>query len=157
MTKTRLLRNSLFAFACAATAALTNGSLRAEDDAVEITIEADKLQLIFKTTEFTVPAGKKVLLTLVNPKGSIQPHNLIIVSPGKEQEVGALANLGLTDPEFLKNPVPESDDVLFATELLQPDSETTLEFTAPEEPGQYPYMCTFPGHWMIMKGVMTVE
>ena len=28
---------------------------------------------------------------------------------------------------------------------------------APSAPGRYPYLCTFPGHWVIMNGVMIVE
>jgi azurin len=32
----------------------------------------------------------------------------------------------------------------------------TLRFFAPDEPGDYPYICTFPGHWRVMKGVMKV-
>jgi len=31
-----------------------------------------------------------------------------------------------------------------------------LRFTAPDKPGEYPYICTFPGHWRIMQGVMKV-
>ena len=31
-----------------------------------------------------------------------------------------------------------------------------FRFQAPKQPGIYPYVCTFPGHWIIMKGVMVV-
>ena len=47
-------------------------------------------------------------------------------------------------------------DVLFASKLGQPDAEDVLEFTAPSEPGDYPYICTYPGHWAIMNGIMKV-
>ena len=48
-----------------------------------------------------------------------------------------------------------SDDILWYTKLLQPSQSDTIEFTAPT-PAEYPYLCTFPGHWMLMRGVMTV-
>jgi putative heme-binding domain-containing protein len=31
-----------------------------------------------------------------------------------------------------------------------------LRFHAPKDPGIYPYVCTFPGHWVVMNGVMVV-
>jgi len=41
--------------------------------------------------------------------------------------------------------------------MVAPLSAEALRFTAPEERGDYPYICTFPGHWIIMKGVMVVR
>ena len=127
------------------------------DDVKEITLTTAKVQFIYDKKEFTVKAGEKVKIILVNPEGSVQPHNILIVKPGKKDAVGALANTGLSDPAFLKNPVPESEDVLFASKLAQPGTKETLEFTVPDEPGDYVYMCTFPGHWILMNGIMKVE
>jgi azurin len=31
-----------------------------------------------------------------------------------------------------------------------------LEFQAPTEPGDYPFVCTFPGHHLLMRGVVKV-
>ena len=47
--------------------------------------------------------------------------------------------------------------MLHSTRMVAPLSATALRFTAPKEPGHYPYICTFPGHWIIMKGVMVVK
>lgn len=138
----------------------SSSSVKAEDVA-EITLTADKVQFIYDIKEFTVKAGQKVKLTLVNPADSVtrQPHNLLIVKKGKKEAVGALANAGLADPEFItkKNCVPESDDILFNTKLVQPGASETIEFTAPSEAGDYPFLCTFPGHWILMNGVMKVK
>jgi azurin len=46
--------------------------------------------------------------------------------------------------------------VLWATGLLKPDENDTLRFKAPEKPDDYPYVCTFPGHWRTMNGTMHV-
>ena len=56
-----------------------------------------------------------------------------------------------------KNYIPESSDILWHTKLVQPGQTETLEFVAPAEAGDYPYLCTFPGHWLLMQGVMKVE
>jgi azurin len=68
------------------------------------------------------------------------------------------ANAGMADPAFLttKNAVPESAEILHHTKLVQAGDKDTIEFTAPAEPGDYPYLCTYPGHWAIMNGLMKV-
>jgi azurin len=53
--------------------------------------------------------------------------------------------------------VPESPDILCHTRILDPQKTTTIHFAAPAQPGRYPYLCTFPGHWMVMRGVLIVE
>lgn len=35
-------------------------------------------------------------------------------------------------------------------------SNVHVRFEAPAEPGIYPYVCTFPGHWVMMKGDLVV-
>ena len=50
-----------------------------------------------------------------------------------------------------------SDDVLFFTDIIEPGKSFTIHFNAPAERGEYPYLCTLPGHWQIMNGVMVVE
>ena len=53
--------------------------------------------------------------------------------------------------------IPKTDAVLFHTKMVPPIAGETLRFMAPKTPGDYPYICTFPGHWTIMKGVMVVK
>ncbi|MEO0413440.1 MAG: plastocyanin/azurin family copper-binding protein [Verrucomicrobiota bacterium] len=152
----RSIINNLFVFGSLCIVAAIQVTDSSASDALEVTVKAEKVQLAFETKSFEVESGQSVKLTLVNPDGGLQPHNLLIISPDKTNEVGMLANQGITNPEFLKNPVPESEHVLFSTKLLQPGDEETIEFKAPSEPGEYPYICTYPGHWMVMKGIMKV-
>ena len=64
----------------------------------------------------------------------------------------------LTAGDALANQyVPQIADVLFSTKVLDPGQTLTVQFRAPQEPGEYPYVCTFPGHWRLMNGVMTVR
>ncbi len=130
-------------------------------DVAEITITAHKSELLYDIKEFTVKTGQEVKLTLVNPADSLnlQPHNLLIIEPGTLEDVGMAADAELTDPTFLsdRHAVPTSNYVLHHTKLLLPGESETIEFTAPTYADDYPFLCSYPGHWAVMNGVMVVE
>ncbi|MDZ4405327.1 plastocyanin/azurin family copper-binding protein [Prosthecobacter sp.] len=152
--------------ACLLLTAITALSLPAlAQDANVATIELKpsanpSTPLAYEKTELAVKAGQKIKLTLNNTGGILpQPHNFLLLKPGKLDAVGALANAMLADPQGMaKSYIPEAakPDILANTKLVQPNSSETIEFTAPAEAGDYPYICTFPGHWMLMRGVMHV-
>lgn len=128
-------------------ASWTNGP----DQIITITATPD---MKFDLTGFEVKAGSKVRLIFNNPSDLL--HNLLIVQPGSLEAVAQAAlNMGLEGPE--RGYVPPSDDVLAHTGLTGVGESESIYFTAPEQPDEYPYVCTFPGHWQIMQGVMTVR
>lgn len=109
--------------------------------------------LKYDQTNITVKAGAKVKLSFDNTDD--MPHNVVIVTPGSADEVGAAAlNLGLNGERL--HYVPQSSKVLFYTGLLQPGKSETIFFTAPAKPGNYPFVCTYPGHYLVMRGVLKV-
>lgn len=127
-----------------------------QKDLFSIEINCVPERMMFDKNAFTVKAGQPVKLVLVNPDAT--QHNLVIVKPGAVEEVGMAGNEMAKDPKgFSKGFIPESDKILHHTKLLEPDTAEVLRFKAPKKPGVYPYLCTFPGHWIIMKGEMTVE
>jgi azurin len=146
--------------ASAAPAATTTAPAAAAPAAVlEITIKPDTANpLAYDTKEFKVKAGQKVKLTFNNTHPAVpQPHNIVIAKPGSKDKLLALAMQMAVAPDGMaKGFIPESTDILFHTKLLQPNTIEILEFTAPAA-GEYPYICTFPGHGAIMNGVMKVE
>ncbi len=111
----------------------------------------------FTITEFKVKAGAPVKLILENPDAT--PHNLLIVKPGSEDEIGQAANQMATVPGAFEKMdfVPKSEKILHATKMLKQGESDTLRFHAPKEPGRYPYICSFPGHYLVMRGVMIVD
>ena len=112
--------------------------------------------LTYATKRFTVRAGERISLTLVNP--DTMPHNLAIAKPGTLAKVGDGANRMAAQPDGgARRYLPPGGDVLFFTDIIEPGKDFTIHFTAPAAPGEYPYLCTFPGHWQIMNGVMIVE
>lgn len=122
-----------------------------------IRISAVKEHMLYDLKQFEVRAGHPVKLEFVNPDAI--SHNLVIIRPGTEESVGLEVNRMIADPKQIEigQYIPETDAILFHTEMVPPNSSETLRFIAPKEPGNYPYICTFPGHWTIMKGVMVVK
>ncbi len=119
-------------------------------------VQAVPNQMQFAPKELRVKAGAKVRLIFENP--DIMIHNLVLLAPGAEEEVGALADQLAAQPDGLaRGYVPASQKILQATPLVQPGQKAELVFTAPAAPGRYPYLCTFPGHWRTMRGVLVVE
>lgn len=122
----------------------------------KVAISCVKERMLYDITEFSVKAGQPVKLTFTNPDAT--PHNLAICKPGSVEEIGMAGNEMAKDPDGMKKDfIPPTDKILFHTKLLNPNGSETLRFAAPTVPGDYPYVCTFPGHWIIMKGVMHVK
>lgn len=127
-----------------------------QDNPRTIWIEVVPDLMKYDIDTFKVAAGEKIVLELDNLDG--MQHNLLISQPGTLQKVGEAADAMLRDPKAAeKHYVPEIPEVLFATEMVDPGEVFSLKFTAPEVPGYYPFVCTFPGHWRMMNGIMVVE
>ena len=125
-------------------------------DADALRVQAVPNQMQFAPREIRVKAGKAVRIVFENP--DLMLHNFVLLRPGSGEEVGELADrmAGQADAA-LRAYVPDSPKVLQATGLVQPGAKAELKFRAPGTPGRYPYLCTFPGHWRIMRGEMVVE
>jgi azurin/glucose/arabinose dehydrogenase len=121
------------------------------DDAVVLRTLVDQMR--FDTAEFTVRAGEPVRIWFENPDYS--PHNLIFGMPGSAADIAAAAE-ALGPLGFAVGFRPDSAQILAASELLYHREYQLIEFTAPEETGDYDFLCTFPNHWMTMRGVMRV-
>ena len=113
-------------------------------------------KMIYDITEFTVKRNQPVKLILSNP--DLTMHNLVIVKPGALEKVGKAGNEMAKDKNGLKkNYIPNLSEVLWSTPQLKQNTSHTIRFKAPKKSGEYPYVCTFPGHWVIMKGLMKVK
>ncbi|MGB0761495.1 MAG: DUF7133 domain-containing protein, partial [Rubripirellula sp.] len=114
----------------------------------------------FTTEQFSVRSGQPVKVVFTNPDAT--DHNLVIVKQGALEEVGMAANAMARDPKNANSdfiPKEKRSLILQATKMIGPTRKSrvhVLRFQAPEEPGIYPYVCTFPGHWVVMKGIMVV-
>ena len=112
-------------------------------------------QMLYDKTLIAVEPGKPMEIILKNDDA--MQHNLVVVKPGSTEEIGQAAEKMAPQPDaFLRLYVPDSPKVLFATRLLDPGQQTKLAFTAPTDPGEYPYLCSYPGHWRRMVGTLAV-
>jgi azurin len=124
------------------------------EDIQEITIESVGNELKFAQSEITVAAGSKVHLVFVNRATSEgMTHNVVFLR-GEESAIErvGLAAISAGQDEY----IPKDDAILFHTPLAAPGETVELTFTAPG-PGVFFYTCTFPGHYVLMRGVLRVE
>lgn len=132
-----------------------DGSDTVNEKGKVIRIKTVQNEMKYDISEFVVEAGRQVELVLENV--DFMQHNLVIVKPGQKEKVGEAADKLAADPQGAQQQyIPKMGEVLFATALVNPEQTVTLRFTAPSEAGEYPFICTFPGHWRIMQGVMKV-
>ena len=135
-------------------AAEKSGILSDTSDLTTIRIATVPERLTYDVKELSVKAGKKIKLTFANP--DFMPHNILLVKPGKADDIAAKA-MALGAKGFENGFIPESPDLIWASKLLDHGKEQVIEFTAPAAPGDYPYVCSFPGHHVVMRGVMKVK
>jgi azurin/glucose/arabinose dehydrogenase len=118
------------------------------------TIELETIPgLKYDTENIEVKAGSRIKFIFHNSDDML--HNTVIVKPETADQVGEEAmNLGLKGEEM--EFIPDTDNVLFYTNVIQPGSTETIYFTVPNESGTYQYVCTFPGHYITMRGTLVV-
>lgn len=127
----------------------------AKQDTIKITLNAnDKMQ--FDQTELNVYAGQTVELTL-NHTGTMPKeamgHNFTLLANGTD-----MAKFGEEAAKNKENDYLPTDmsSVLAHTDLIGGGESTTITFAAPEK-GTYDFLCSFPGHYSIMKGKFNVK
>ena len=139
----------------ASAADLAGAVLTSAGEVQRIEIGVIKNEMKYDISEFVVQAGKPVEITFVND--DFMQHNLLITTPGSLEKVGQASDkMAMEADGAERSYVPDLPEVLEYTRLLNPEETATLQFIAPEEPGEYPFICTFPGHWRLMNGVMKV-
>ncbi len=120
-----------------------------------ITIKTIPEQMRYDIETFTATAGTTIEIVFEN--NDAMQHNMLIIEPGSLEPVGKAADgLALSPQGPKKGYVPDLSYVLAATSLLNPDQTTSLRFDVPDVAGEYPFVCTFPGHWRTMNGIMKV-
>lgn len=113
----------------------------------------------FDVTEIEASPGETIRIVL-ETKSNMPPkamaHNIAIVDKDTDVDQFVLASMSAPDTEYI---APDYiDQVIAHTAMIGGGETSTIEFTVPEEPGRYEYVCTFPGHYFGgMKGVLVVK
>ncbi|GAB3688097.1 hypothetical protein GCM10027592_02530 [Spirosoma flavus] len=109
--------------------------------------------LKFDVESLEVKAGSRIKLVFNNNDDML--HNCVITKPAAANAVGdAALKLNLNGPKM--NYVPATANVLYHTNILQPETSESIYFLAPTTPGDYQFVCTFPGHSSLMQGTLKV-
>ncbi len=124
----------------------------------EITINGND-QMQFDKKSFEVEAGKSVKLTLKHsgklPKVAMG-HNLVILKKGTNLTTWATKAMSAQANDYIPTDKPSQEQIFAKTKLLGGGESDTITFTAPDA-GDYEFLCSFPGHFGVMKGKMTVK
>jgi len=140
----------------------------AADDVDVVTVEGDVAMVAlegtdamkFNTKSIEVPAGTTVKLTLTHTgklPAQAMGHNFVLLQSGADGQAFATAAVGAKANEYI--PPAMEGQVIAHTGIVggAPDDtkSLTIEFPAPE-PGEYPFLCSFPGHYAMMNGTFKV-
>jgi len=162
MRKTVIQVVAAIALSCSALLWFFTGCSKApEAPPKEVTIQADD-KMRYDVTAFDASPGQKIAVTIKNigttPKFSMG-HNFVmldrIINTGNIQS--AFLDKASTEASHDYVP-PGAKEVLAHSKLLGPGESEVVTFNAPYIPGEYLYVCSFPGHYSQgTKGVMTVK
>ena len=126
------------------------------DNATIIKVGVIPHEMKYNVTSFKVKAGQPVIIDFENK--DFMQHNLLIGKIGSLEKIGKAADDMARDPKGIeKNYIPSIPEIIVSSKLVDPDNLESIMFIAPTQPGEYPFICTVPGHWRIMNGKMIVE
>ncbi|HAX15242.1 MULTISPECIES: plastocyanin/azurin family copper-binding protein [Leeuwenhoekiella] len=130
-------------------------SKKSDENVTEVVLLAtDMMQ--FDKNEIRVPAGKKVKLTLRHTGKQaveVMGHNFVLLTQGTEIPAFGAKASAARDNAYIPQ---DTDAVIVHTKMLGGGQSDTIEFDPPA-PGTYDFICSFPGHYSVMKGKFIVE
>jgi azurin len=113
----------------------------------------------FSVTTLEAKPGEELKVVLTNtgtqPK-EVMGHNWILLRKGVDVAAFDAAAVQAKATDYV--PASMSDQIIAHTALVGPRKSEEASFKAPTEPGDYPFLCSFPGHYQVgMKGTLTVR
>ncbi len=129
-------------------------SARAESEVKTIILRPVGNQMIYDTGEIVAKAGTRLRIILDNTATSLaMVHNFTLLKEGTDIiEVGTAAIRAGPSSNY----VPNHEAIIAHTEMTNPGSRNETVFTVPP-PGDYPYVCLYPGHYFTMRGVLHAQ
>ena len=150
---------SLLLAACDKSAKTTGGSADSVGaDGVRIIKLTGNDALQYNLKEITAAPGEKLTIELTNigtmPKQAMS-HNWVLFKPMSEADISAICMAASTKPpEYMPD---DMSKIIARTKMVGSKETDTIQITVPAEPGTYPYVCTFPGHFALMRGNLIVK
>jgi len=128
------------------------------NDVRELTIKGTD-NLKFSVELIEASPGETIRMTLEvvsNMPKTAMGHNIAIVDKDADVMEFVMQSMSAKDNEYIA-PALE-DQVVAFTKMIGGGETSVIEFTVPDEPGDYVFVCTFPGHYFAgMKGILRVK
>lgn len=123
------------------------------DPAKTVTLTPEGNQMKFAETEIRVQPGQEVTVVFENTAtSSAMQHNVVFLNTADDSAIKRVGQAAMSADNY----VPDDPAVIAATDIAKPGETTEVSFTVPEAPGEYTYVCTYPGHYVQMQGTMVV-
>lgn len=113
----------------------------------------------FNLSRIDAKAGQEVKIVLTNtgtlPK-AVMGHNFVLLQKGTDEKAFANAAVAAAATDYI--PASMADKIIAHTKMIGAKQSDEITFKAPTEPGEYPFLCSFPAHYLTgMKGVLVVQ
>ncbi|MEO7793254.1 MAG: plastocyanin/azurin family copper-binding protein, partial [Thermoanaerobaculia bacterium] len=115
------------------------------------------MQYDIKSIQAKPGEALKVTLTAVSAMAPAEmSHNFVLLAKGTNTDAFAMDAAMARDNNYI--PKAKAASILAQTKLASGGQTVEVIFNAPKEPGEYTYICTFPGHFIGgMKGKLIVK
>lgn len=136
-------------------ASSTSTQTVADGEIIEITLRGDD-QMRFDKKEIRVREGQTVRLTFEHVgkmARNVMGHNFVLLAPGTDINQFGQEAVKAADNDYIPQ---NANQVIAHTKMLGGGESTTIEFVAPKA-GTYDFICSFPGHYAIMRGKFIVQ
>lgn len=111
-------------------------------------------ELAYDVVEVRAEAGSEITVAFANYSAGM-PHNVVFVNGESDINPVGIAALQASKDQYV--PQGELDRMFGYTTLAGPGETVYVTITVPEEPGSYPYICTYPGHFTVMQGILVAR
>ncbi|MCP4853451.1 MAG: c-type cytochrome [Fuerstiella sp.] len=112
--------------------------------------------LQYEPKRLKVAPGTRVALTFHNTDPSM-PHNVVVIKADAMEEFGGQSMVLASNPRAIATHyVPDDPAEICFSPILNPGDQYTVYFEAPKETGRYRFLCTYPGHWKVMRGSLYI-
>lgn len=134
------------------------GDAPAEDAAVfnesvdqELVVRAAKNAMRYEDTRIEAPAGSRVRIVMDNSTTTspAMTHNVVVLRDGEQDTIFRVGGAAAGAP----GNIPADPAILAYTPMAQPGGRTAVVLTMPPA-GEYPFICTYPGHFTMMQGTL---
>jgi len=126
-----------------------------EGPEITVTLNSND-QMRFDLKEIKVREEQAVTLILHHTGTTsvkMMGHNFVLLKQGTDLSDFARKAAAATDTDYI--PQSEAGNIIVHTRMIGGGESDTITFTAPAK-GTYEFLCTFPGHYGVMRGKFIV-